>query len=314
MAEALVQTEQKQQRLIKPLRTYEDDVARFVKNKKVSTSTIMLAEQNRRLASKQKEKTVKNRDKKTFWIRISIILTLIGFAVLVFAFVFFNPETGVVNFNYGPQDIDDALIDKKDEVIIDSTGRVPLDVKNAVITAIQAPPFLNKGEIAEIKIVADKTDPVTNKTTQAKVSVSEMLNFLELNTPGQMTRSLGDEYLLGLFGLETKTTPFILIKVDDFDQVFSGLLDWEISMFRQVNDLFFEKLPKSDFVVAQGKTDLTKLTDGVISNRDARAIVDENGQVLFYYTFVNDDHLLLAERTEIVNEIATKLNLKNLVR
>jgi spore maturation protein CgeB len=85
-------------------------------------------------------------------------------------------------------------------------------------------------------------------------------------------------------------------------------------MFRQVNDLFFEKLPKSDFVVAQGKTDLTKLTDGVISNRDARAIVDENGQVLFYYTFVNDDHLLLAERTEIVNEIATKLNLKNLVR
>jgi hypothetical protein len=317
MAEATIEQNTNNQRIIKPLRTYEDDVARFVKNKKISTSQIMMAEKNRALNSKKSsDKTPKSpKDKKAFWIMMSIILVIAGLAIALFAYIFFNPSTGIVNFNSGPQDLTDALIDKKEEVVIDSTGKVALDVKTAVINSIKQPPFLADGEIAEIKIVKDVFDPITQKNVKDRVPTYEALDFMELDIPDRAVRSFDEsEYLIGLIGTNDRQTPFILIRVTDVDLVLSGMLSWETSMFRDVNDFFFEKLPTGDFVTGNANSNLTNLTDGVISNRDARAIVDSQGSVLFYYTFVNDDHILLGERTEIVSDIATKLNLRSLVR
>lgn len=66
-------------------------------------------------------------------------------------------------------------------------------------------------------------------------------------------------------------------------------------------------------VVATPNRNVT-FTDVVLSNRDTRAIRDENGTPFFYYTFIDRDKILFAQDPKLITEIIRKIKEKQLVR
>lgn len=304
-------------KIIKPLRTFEDDVANFVKKGKVSTATIVMAEQKRReeTAAIKKDKVA---TKNLFaGVKVSMVLIVFGIIAVVGALIFVNPIERISNFISGPSAVDDTLFDKKSETVIKLNNKINTEVKAEVINTIKRTEQLNPGEISEIKIVKNVSISLDNGRSQLgteKVSTEDFLYILELNAPEKMTRSLNKDYLFGVIGTEKGNTPFILLGIDDFDRVFSGMFEWEKTMYRQVNDYFSEKLTTNDFETGPDAAYLNNLRDIIIFNRDARAIISPNNSVEFFYTLVNDDYLLMAEDTSIVENIANKLNLQSLVR
>ncbi len=54
--------------------------------------------------------------------------------------------------------------------------------------------------------------------------------------------------------------------------------------------------------------------DIVLSNRDTRAIRDDNGTPFFFYTFIERDKILFAQNPKLITEIGRKLREKQLVR
>lgn len=55
-------------------------------------------------------------------------------------------------------------------------------------------------------------------------------------------------------------------------------------------------------------------TDVVLSNRDTRAVRDENGSPYFYYMFLDKDRILFAQDPKLITEIVRKIKEKQLVR
>lgn len=55
-------------------------------------------------------------------------------------------------------------------------------------------------------------------------------------------------------------------------------------------------------------------TDVVLSNKDTRAVRDENGTPYFYYTFIDRDKILFAQDPKLITEIVRKIKEKQLVR
>jgi hypothetical protein len=313
---------------IRPLRTYEGDVSSFVKNNKISTANIVIEEQKRKQNLQNAQATNKTAVEEApitettttgpnFFqkiprnLLISIGLIAVSIAIIVLVTIFFNPldaiKDGINNLtnNDDPQDV---LIDKEDETKISSENKINLEIKAEIIDAIKDADTLGNGEILEIRVTEGGES----------VPISRLLEILEMTPPDKMARALSNDYLIGMIGVSGDIVPFILLGTEEFDQVFATILGWEGYMYRQVNDFFFKELGINDFLENnlndQKGFSPTDFKDIVVANRDARALIRNNGETAFFYTFVNSRYLLLTTDTRIVASMAQKLNLQNLIR
>ncbi len=311
----------KEKFVTRPLRTYEEDVANFVKRGQISTSKIIAAEQKRQYETEQIRGADETKKKISLIIIVSLCLFILAGLILWGAFYLLKND-GDFTSNI-PKNFRDVLIDKKQEIEIVADYKLGSEVKKEIVGNIENPPTdLNNSEIAEI--VINKTVPITkgDKTIEVKekINIQELFKYLEFYPDDTMMRSLGENYLLGLIKTEGDTVPFILIKTLEYERVFSGMLNWEIKLYREINDIFFKTLGTNDFLTLTPNNtgvayfDPNKFTDIVIYNKDVRAIINSQNQILFFYTFVNNDHLLITSKPAVVQEIATKLNLQNIVR
>ena len=314
--------------LVRPLRTYEDDVSDFVRKEKVSTSTIVLAEEERR---RERSKIIKIQDDKkniTTGLKVSVILVILGVLVIA-GIIFINPADILNTFHPSDSadDLDPVLINKTTDVIFASDGKLSSEIKDSVAVNIENPPVLEKGEIAEFKITKKREVDIDGEIifgNPEKISTAAFIEIMELDMPEGIIRSFNSDYLFGVINTGNNTSSFILFKTFEFNRIFSGMFDWESTMYRSVNDIFFKTLGTDDFLFNDGTSvgssssvnnfDPSNLVDIVIFNRDARAIININGEILFYYTFVDNEYLLLASDKLVVEEIAKKLNLQRLIR
>lgn len=315
----------KEKFIIRPLRTYEEDVATFVKRGQVTTAKIVVAEQKRQQEITSAKGAEESQKTSGLALKISGILIVLAAVILAGVFYFLKPteDTPVVpTVSSGLRDI---LIDKKETFQIPIDNKITLEIKDAVVDYIESPPVLGLNEIAEIQLTKKISGATEGGIMDEKIKIAEMLSVMELRPLETTVRSFDENYIFGLINIEGQTIPFILIKTLEFEQVFSGMLVWEKTLYREINDIFFDTLGTDDFLVVNPNASSTvtngnssfdpqKFTDIVIYNRDARAIIDNNDKVLFFYTFVNNNHILLTSKTAAVEEIAKKLNLQNIVR
>lgn len=301
----------KSQLKIRPLRTYEEDVTTFIKRGQVSTAKIVLAEEKRKSQQLKVESAVKAEKITGKTLKLSLFLILGGIFV-VFGIFFYKQFFNKVKNEIARVELRDILMDKKEKKEIFVNDKLNSEVKKEFISYIKNPPQLNFSEIAEVKLIRKSNVRQPNDKIieqKEKVSVSDLFQFLDFKPEGQLIRAFEDNYLAGVIGTNSGTYPFIIIKTREFQNVFSGMIVWERTMFREVNDIFYQTLPVDDFIPKP-----PDFKDIVISNKDTRAILDENGDVQFYYSFANNNHLLIASKIEVLSEIQKKLNLQNIVR
>jgi hypothetical protein len=112
--------------------------------------------------------------------------------------------------------------------------------------------------------------------------------------PGRLVRNLKDEYLIGVHTGETETI-FYIFKIDDFDTVFAGVLEWESLMHR---DLYNEALG-------------TFFEDTYLQNKDTRIQKDNFGNTKLIYSFPNSETLLITATEEAFFEVFDRLTVSN---
>ncbi|HMP67337.1 MAG TPA: hypothetical protein PKA60_01135 [Candidatus Paceibacterota bacterium] len=297
--------------VIKPLRTYEGDVANFIKKGQITTAKIVVEEQKRNQKKELLQKEIVETKKTNLAMVASISLLIIGIIIAGGAFWFTKINNSNLINGISVSQFRDILLDKKSKIEIFTENKSNSDLKNEIINKIKARPKLALGEIVEIQILDKVVIQNDGKITESyeKSSIENIFGFLGFTLTAPTIRAFDENYLIGLIGANDDSHPFILIKTREYSNVFAGMLEWEKIMYRQVNDIFFQTLSTDDF-----PAELPNFVDIVIFNRDARAILNDANQPQFYYTFVNSDHLLISSKPEIVGEISKKLNLQNIVR
>jgi hypothetical protein len=309
------------------LRTYQGDMAEFIKSKNESVFSITLKEKERKeekikeekrreikiepkieikteaqeakvekrvepkiepkIEKKEVEKKVVNKNVRTNITIAFVSLILVVLGVLAFLFVFKFVKTEPVS-----------------NVVVEAEIIPYNSVVN--LTEVTNENFGQKlGELSftgglSIVKISDNSGVQIKKT-------ADLFNFLKLSPPGALIRTFGNKYMVGVISQDEKIYPFIAITINDFGSAFSAMLDWEGNMEK---DLYF--LGTSTSTATTTESFVWK--DLIIKNKDARGLINQKGQAKIVYTFLDKNTILITNSTDAIGEISALYASRAVVR
>ena len=135
---------------------------------------------------------------------------------------------------------------------------------------------------------------ISNNNNPEKIE--NVLGLLSKSLTGPFIRSLDEKYMMGIYSYDTNE-PFIILTVKDYGASYSGMLKWEESMLRDLGNIFS---------LSEEQKRQT-LTDEYIKNNDLRVIKDQNQKIIFVYSFIDKNTLVITKNERILGAIINKI-------
>lgn len=293
------------------LRTYQGDMAEFIKSKNESTLSVALKEKKRKeeraekaqkvgsdnLIPVQKTKSVSNFKINFITLALSLGLLIGGAGAVFYVLQFVNMESAP-----------DVAI--KTEII----------PYNNIITLANVAGANLGSEIQKISTTNGiSIIKITDESGKSLEKSENLFNFLGISVPDALGRTLKDPYAFGLFTLNDQKSAFLILTVNNFGQAFSAMLDWEGSMAKDLNFLILktgtETLASSSpatLATSTASTTPIKIPlkpevlvwkDLIVKNKDVRGLVNEKGKAKIAYTYLDKNTILIINNTAAIGEI-----------
>lgn len=135
------------------------------------------------------------------------------------------------------------------------------------------------GETQEIELVSGGKN----------MDIRDFLQTFTSNTPQELLQSLGNEFVIGVYG-GTSRPPFLALEITNFAQSYAGMSAWEETLEEDIGDLFTEE---------QG----TEFKSYKIGNVDARILVNDENIPIITYAFVSRTGLIITTTPETLENI-----------
>ena len=214
---------------LRPIRTYESDVAEFVQVGNMSVSKIALAEQDRKIKRDQIERSdiPTDNSRKIIAISISVLLFLVAGSIV--AYLFLDRPEASTSIRVGTTQVKTIIL---------------ADVQKELDTSIIEPTRFKEVLIGERKVSSLPLGKIltpfaTKKEGQATVlvPVDQFMDMVGLRVGAQLSRSLDPEFMFGIHSYDGNQ-PFLILKTRSYGSAFTGMLEWENRLADDVRDLF----------------------------------------------------------------------------
>lgn len=274
-------TENKETQIpIKALRTYQGDVEETLGKKKVSKTTILMAEQERRNSTPVEEVLeVDTRKRNKIFIWSGFVLFLLG--IIVVSTVYYIKSSNEV-----------TLVQKTKSVIAFSEEK---DIRLVGLTRVN----LVEQILAEKKSFNLPINSVLyinhTDTVGSSVTATEFLSLVAPQIPGALLRSFEDRYMLGIYSYDTNE-PFIILSTNDFATTYSGMLQWEKNIILDIGPIFG----------INNTASTTVFSDEAVQNKDLRVLKNTNGKTIFLYSFIDKNTLVITSHENILTSVVGK--------
>lgn len=288
------------------LRTYQGDMAEFIKDRNESVVSIALKERKGK-EEKQKEEESKaefaprqahskSSIRRNFSMAsLSFILLSLGGAAAYFVFNnldFDRVEAPVV---------EEKLISYNDTVTFSGSGPLELGMEIANV-------FPSNG-ISIIEVASNGN--VIEKS-------NDFFAFMGVTPPATLSRTLKDDYALGVSSRDGKFSKFIILTVNDFGRAFSGMLEWEASMEKDLSFLITKPLSKeieenTDTEASSTPSQMPALPpvsenyfwkDIIVKNKDTRSLVNDGGQSKIGYSFLDKNTIIIVDNIYTIGDLS----------
>ncbi len=278
------------------IRTYKSDVEETIQSGHLSSVNIAIS-QNQRMMKNIQTPTVAT-DKKS-WVNksvliASIILILSGMLAVFLPYYFVqkqNPNTPapitIVSKNLITPNIEER-INLKDI----NQNRVALTLKERVDQSA-----VDLGQIKNFLLVEGEA---TNETI---VTAQDFLSLIKASVPLDLQRTLKPEYMFGMYSFNG-SQEFLILKVGAFDVAFSGMFNWEADLWQNMKPLFGLT---DTFSTSTPSGTEKKFQDAAFFNKDCRVIKDASGKIVFLYSIVDENTIVIASSPDTLKEIIARL-------
>ncbi|MEQ1561401.1 MAG: hypothetical protein ABL899_01605, partial [Nitrospira sp.] len=137
----------------------------------------------------------------------------------------------------------------------------------------------------------------TGNATGTPTDVTELLSIITPQMPGSLSRSFEKEYMLGVYSLDTDEV-FMIFKTKDFASSYSGMLEWEKTMVKDIGSLF---------EIDPNTASSTTFFDEEMQNKDIRALKENAGsKTILLYSFIDRETLVITKSERILSAIIGK--------
>lgn len=281
---------------IRQLHTYESDMADAVREQEGTVIKIALAEK-----AKRENEEIAVVTKKAFSMNIFYVIGgIFLIALAIWGTIFLIQKGKEASKVPEPKKQIETLVKGDNQILLDVTQ---ITSKNEMVAAIIN---ASKGEVKNKKI--ESIIPITIESGVTKIMDTQtFLSLIGVNIPGPLARSFGDSFMVGVYNNNAKNHLFIILRTNDYNQSFAGMLSWEPNILSDMFTLF-----QTD--VSSGSQNLfeTPWSDKIIENKDSRVLRDENGRELLTYMFLGKDKLIVTDDQDSIREILTRLVTQNI--
>lgn len=295
----------------KPLRTYEGDVAEALARKKSSTASMVVAENKRETGSE----SISN--KPPSQIGKKLLLVLISFTFI---------GAGIAGAYY--LYLKSPLVpDEPAQLTVKIPSIVEPDIQKIVsvnsMNKDQLISFLSaefvKYEIGPSKIL-ELIPATTVGSTTLRTTGSQFIDKLEFDMPDILKRSLTDRWMLGVHDSDGQNFPFMIFTTDFFQNAFAGMLKWEPSMPEDLANLlgYNERARIDDTLSTTSIAAFYNIRgvfeDKVLRNRDVREFISEKGEMLFLYSFIDENTVIFATSESTIGALLDRIEKQTYIR
>jgi hypothetical protein len=317
------------------VKTYQDAIAEALRSQEMSSAGMLMAEQKKRdnLEQERAEQTIANPKNKILMV-VSIVLIISALTLIAFAIIKANQkqpeETGfVMKSKY-------FITEKMVEVSSSQLAR------NTFLRIQQAATeSLNNNEIAHLVLTKEiKADPNSAFEIRVKApyNTEDLLSLLTARAPENIRKVLDSEFLLGVHKV-VQNEMFLLFRVTNYENAYSGMLAWETALARDMEPLFSTQIAKARITTTEEVFDATTKetststattsipqftqktidntrvwNDRVIRNTDTRALLDENGRVVFFYSIIDKEYVFFGSNESTFGEVMRRVRSAKLIR
>lgn len=273
-----------------PIETYADDFLQRMKKTRASTATVLAAEQDSAKGPTQKA-SEKNSRGNVLYIIAGIVLLLLGSSGAYIAYTRYLIKVQPIVLELAASA--PIFVDEREKI----SGATPAEILQAIKQSVAR-------ELPSNTVRLLYTDLST--TTDNSV-----FSALQLPAPGVLLRNVNAaRSMTGIVNAGGSQTPFFILSVAAYGNTFAGMLSWEPTMERDLNDLFPAYQQVSTTTVATSTQFLTpSFRDEIVNNHDVRIYRDADGRSVFLYGYWNQTTLIIArdpaEFIEIIGRLAT---------
>lgn len=295
----------------KPLRTYESDVAEALARKKSSVMSMVVAENKRETGSETiSNKPQSHTGKKVLLIVISLIFIGAGVAGAYYLYL----QSPLVPDEPVKQAIKIPSVVEPDIQKVVNINSLSTEQLSTVL----ATEFM-KYEIGLEKIL-ELIPAKTVASTTIRVTGSQFISAIGFDMPDILKRSLTDRWMLGVHDSNGQNLPFMIFTTDFFQNAFAGMLKWEESMPEELANLLSYRQrariddPLSTTSIATFFNIRGTFEDKIIRNRDVREFISQKGEMLFLYSFIDENTIVIATSESTIGVLLDRIEKQTFVR
>lgn len=212
------------------LRTYKGDISQTVATDSITTSKILMAEQNK------KERTEEKTSEVSIKRPTNILILVLGiiFVVAGIAGIGYFGYNKIVNQTFSPITVPTSFLFVFDkEKFIDGTKN-KTEIYSDVEKNIQELATLKDGTYADIVIY--KNDDKTEE--KRRITSADFFSIYDIKLPTNIARSISQDFVYGVYKTNGKLEPFLVVGLVDYENTFSSMFIWEQTLALDIKDLF----------------------------------------------------------------------------
>ena len=281
---------------LQTVRTYRSDVMEAVKGGKHTVSSIVLAEQKRRLTSGFGSDMEVGEEKKINWnliiIGASVLLVLAGLGAIGTLLFFKKEEVPTIPPPLVlPQE--SIFSDREKELPVsrftrqEILGLVSFETKQENIPTNQVQTFVFS------KQVPGTTPEGAAILLKERIGIKEIFAATQGSVPQALLRAIDDPFIFGVYSFRGNN-PFLILTTNVYESAFSGMLQWEKTILQDLAPLFGVRDGGGGF------------TDVVIKNRDARILENDAGETVLLYSFLDKKTLIITTDNTTFDELVRR--------
>ncbi len=315
--------------LVRPLRTFKDDISSVIEKRKTSFVSVVAAEADRR-AKKIEATTQKQPLPTVSWGRYvaiggAALIAILGIGILAYAFLFRQQEIGTVQIQEVPK-----LVFSESQEAINITKTTP---RSLVVSLDQKrlTENLRLGSILQLYPTKQSVGADGNFKTVYATS-QDFLKALDIVPPPLISRVLDPEMMLGLHAFNGNQY-FLIFKTADYERGFAGMLEWERTLAADVfvplgvrelkpapappaliattTQATPTSTPTTTIIEVTGATTedfkARPFVDVVIKNKEARALLRDDGSIALIYGFPDKNTIIITTNEYTFTEIVTRM-------
>lgn len=283
----------------KTLRTFQSDLADTIKSGEGSLIKIAMAENKRK--EREQENIDPASEKNKLYLIGGSALIVIAVAIMIYGIYLVIPKTVPITKTSSNTP---SIITINSVTGLNITGLTRDNIRDQIGKKyLSATPTINTIEM----IV-----PFTQETesTQYTLTTRDFFDATESVASGEFVRSLDPVFTIGIHAFNGNGL-FIAFKTNSYTTALAGMLAWEQSLFDELYNMF-----GIDTAGENANLFTTQFKDRTIKNQDTRALMDVNGKVVLFYTFIGEkkDVLIITNSADTLEEVLNRLTANTLRR